>query len=196
MREGRRETRRAGAILLIDGPFEDISTLKGKGMTRMHTKTPEVSRRLLLRLFAAAAGAPLAVRVLAVSSARAAALPAVEVWKNPTCGCCGAWAQHMRSAGFTVNVTAVDDMDAIRNAKGVPTGLQSCHTAVVDGYVVEGHVPAGDVKRLLAERPTARGLAVPGMPQSAPGMDQPGEPYTVILFGSPTGSRTYAHYAG
>jgi hypothetical protein len=155
-----------------------------------------MSRRNVLGLFVAGGVAPLADCVLAGSAAKAASLPTVEVWKNPSCGCCGSWVQHMRNAGFTVNITAVEDMDAIRNAKGVPNDLQSCHTAVVDGYVVEGHVPAADVKRLLAERPAAKGLAIPGMPQSAPGMDQPGEPYTVILFGTPTGNRAYAQYAG
>jgi hypothetical protein len=162
----------------------------------MKTETREMSRRNILGLFVAAGAAPLTSRVLAASAASAASLPTVEVWKNPSCGCCGSWAQHMRKAGFTVNVTAADDMDAIRNAKGVPSELQSCHTAVVDGYIVEGHVPASDVKKLLAERPTAKGLAIPGMPQSAPGMDQPGERYTVVLFGTPTGNRPYAQYAG
>ncbi len=162
----------------------------------MNTERRGMSRRNILGLFMAAGAAPLAGRGLAASGASAASLPTVEVWKNPSCGCCGNWARHMRNAGFIVNVTATDDMDAIRSAKGVPSDLQSRHTAVVDSYVVEGHVPAGDVKKLLAERPTAKGLAVPGMPQSAPSMDQPGEPYTVVLFGTPTGNRTYAHYTG
>jgi hypothetical protein len=159
-------------------------------------KTRTLSRRTILGLFVTAGVAPLSVRLLAAPAAKAASLPTVEVWKNPSCGCCGSWAQHMRNAGFAVTITAVEDMDAIRKARGVPDALQSCHTAVVDGYVVEGHVPAGDVKRLIAERPTAKGLAVPAMPQSAPGMDKPGEPYTVILFGTPTGNRPYAQYSG
>jgi hypothetical protein len=162
----------------------------------MTSESYEVSRRKVLGLFVAASGAPLLSGLLAPSAARAVSLPAVEMWKNPSCGCCGAWAAHMRGAGFTVTVNAVDDMDPIRKAKGVPNDLQSCHTAVVDGCVVEGHVPAADVKKLLAERPAAKGLAVPGMPASAPGMDQPGEPYTVILFGTPDGNRAYAQYAG
>jgi hypothetical protein len=95
-----------------------------------------------------------------------------------------------------VTVTPVEDMDAVRSAKSVPSDLQSCHTAVVDGYVLEGHVPVGDVKRLLAEHPNARGLAAPGMPQSAPGMDQPGEPYTVVIFGTPAGTRIFARHEG
>ena len=154
-----------------------------------------VSRRKILSLFVTAGGLPLAALIPA-SGARAAALPPVEVWKDPSCGCCGNWSLHMRQAGFTVTINATDDMDAIKRAKGVPNELQACHTAVVEGYVIEGHVPAGDVKKLLAERPSAVGLAVPGMPASSPGMNQPGEPYEVILFGTPTGARTYAQYAG
>jgi hypothetical protein len=167
-----------------------------EGDEAMKSDAGILSRRKVLGLFAAASGAPLASSLLARSTASAASLPAVEMWKNPSCGCCSAWAEHMRKAGFTVTVTGVEDMDSIRRAKGVPNDLQSCHTAVVDGYVVEGHVPAADIKKLLAERPSAKGLAAPGMPQSAPGMDKPGEPYTVTLFGTPAGNRTYAQHAG
>jgi hypothetical protein len=85
-------------------------------------------------------------------------------------------------------------MAAIKRARGVPDDLQSCHTAVIDGYIIEGHVPANDVVRLITERPAAKGLSVPGMPASAPGMDQPGEPYTVILFGLSGGNRTFAQH--
>jgi hypothetical protein len=102
--------------------------------------------------------------------------------------------RHMREAGFGVTVRDVGDMAAIKQARDVRDALQSCHTAAVAGYVVEGHVPAGDVKRLIAERPSAKGLAVPGMPLSAPGMDQPGEPYKVVMFGTPTGDQVYAQY--
>jgi hypothetical protein len=123
-----------------------------------------------------------------------AALPPVVVWKDPNCGCCEGWVRHMRAAGFSVRVTNAADMAAVKNARGVPDELQSCHTAVVDGYVIEGHVPAADIVRLLDERPAAKGLAAPGMPASAPGMDQPGQPYTVMLFGGPGGTRTYANH--
>ncbi len=113
----------------------------------------------------------------------AVAADVVEVWKSPLCGCCGGWIDHMRESGFTVNVHDVEDLEPVRAAKGVPEALGSCHTAVVDGYVVEGHVPAADVRRLLAERPEAKGLSAPGMPQDAPGMDQKtGEPYDVVIF--------------
>lgn len=140
-------------------------------------------RGALLVLAPAAAGA---------ATRAAAAAPRVEVWRDPGCGCCGGWARHMRQAGFEVFVHDVGDLDAVKRANGVPEALRSCHTAVVEGYAIEGHVPAADVRRLLAERPRARGLAVPGMPPSAPGMDMPGTPYEVVLFGAPGGDRISA----
>jgi hypothetical protein len=144
------------------------------------------TRRSALRLALAGAALPLA------GVAQAAPLPPLVVWKDPNCGCCDGWVRHIREAGFSVTVRDSDNMDAVKRARSVPDELQSCHTAVIDGYVVEGHVPADDIKRLIAERPAARGVAVAGMPPSAPGMDQPGVPYTVVLFGTPTGDRTYA----
>jgi hypothetical protein len=152
----------------------------------------EMTRRSTLRL--ALAGAALSLAGVVFGRARAETLPLVMVWKAPTCGCCGGWIRHMRDAGFSVSARDVDDMAVVKQARGVPDALQSCHTAVVGGYVVEGHVPAADIKRLIAEQPSARGLAVPGMPQSAPGMDQPGEPYTVVLFGTSTGDQIYARH--
>ncbi len=130
--------------------------------------------------------------VWAARAARAATLPPVAVWKDPDCGCCTGWVRHMRDAGFSVTVRDTTDMAAIKAARGVPDALQSCHTAVVAGYVIEGHVPAPAIQRLIAEQPAGRGLAVPGMPASAPGMDQPGEPFDVLLFGPPAGTRIYA----
>ncbi len=100
----------------------------------------------------------------------------------------------MRQAGFTAMVRDTDDMAVVKRVRGVPEPLWSCHTAVIDGYVLEGHVPASDVSRLLVERPSGKGLAVPGMPASAPGMDQPGEPYSVVLFGAAGGEVTYAEH--
>jgi hypothetical protein len=131
---------------------------------------------------------------LVARAARADTLPPVTVWKDPSCGCCGAWVQHMRTAGFSVTLHETADMPAVRRARGIPDALQSCHTAVIDAYLVEGHVPSDDIKRLLRERPEAKGLAAPGMQASAPGMDQPGEPYTVVLFGTPSGDQVYAHH--
>jgi len=154
---------------------------------------PEMTtRRSAFRL--ALGGAALQLASVTFGRARAETLPPVVVWKAPTCGCCGNWFRHMRDAGFSISARDTDDMAAVKQARGVPDALQSCHTAVVSGYVVEGHVPPSDIKRLIAEQPSAKGLAVPGMPQSAPGMDQPGEPYTVVLFGTPTGDRIYAQH--
>ena len=103
----------------------------------------------------------------------ALAEPVLEVTKTPTCGCCAAWVEHMRAAGFEVRATDVTQslLAATKARLGITPELSSCHTARIDGYVVEGHVPAEDLARLLAERPGARGLAVPGMPLGSPGME-------------------------
>lgn len=105
------------------------------------------------------------------------------MWRDPTCACCGRWAAYLRDAGFSVTINESNDMAAVKRVHGVPEALQSCHTALIGRYVIEGHIPIADMQRLLAEAPEAIGLAVPGMPQSAPGMDNPGQPYKVILFG-------------
>jgi hypothetical protein len=112
------------------------------------------------------------------------ALPTMVVHKTPTCGCCEKWVSHMRQAGFTLDVRNIDDTTAERAKAGVPSELASCHTGVVDGYAVEGHIPATVVKRMLQERPKIAGIAAPGMPVGSPGMEQPGygEPYDVIAF--------------
>lgn len=114
----------------------------------------------------------------------APALPRLLVHKSASCGCCGLWVEHMQAAGFEVEVRNADNLNPIKERVGVPLGKGSCHTAEVGGYFVEGHVPAGDVKRLLAERPDAKGLVVPGMPAGSPGMELPDgrtQPYTVEL---------------
>ena len=111
-------------------------------------------------------------------------LPLVTVHKSPTCGCCTGWVEHMRHAGFPVEVRNVQNLHPIKQRLGVPYGKGSCHTAEVAGYVIEGHVPAGDIVRLLAQRPDARGLVLPGMPLGSPGMEMPDgqtQPYTVEL---------------
>jgi len=120
-------------------------------------------------------------------------LPVVKVWKTPSCGCCGKWVTHMQEAGFTVEVTDLADVDPIKAQHGIPPQLSSCHTAVVGGYVVEGHVPADDVRRLLKEKPPVTGLAAPGMPAGSPGMDVPDSPpYTVVSFTRDGQSKPYA----
>ena len=113
-----------------------------------------------------------------------AATHRMVVYKSPSCGCCGAWVDHMRAEGFIVETRDLDNVNPVKERLGVPYGKGSCHTAEVDGYVIEGHVPAGDVRRLLAEKPDAKGLALPGMPAGSPGMETPdgrSEPYTVEL---------------
>lgn len=97
--------------------------------------------------------------------------PLVDVQKDPGCGCCDKWGDHLRRAGFRVNIVESPDMAAVKARRGVPASARSCHTGVVGGYVIEGHVPAADVKRLLAERPAVVGIAVPGMPVGSPGME-------------------------
>lgn len=122
-------------------------------------------------------------------------LPTVTVYKSPSCGCCGGWVEHMRANGFKVITHDTEDVAKHKIRLGVPEGLGSCHTAEVNGYVLEGHVPAGDVKRLLAEKPRARGLVSPGMPPSSPGMDDPRKiPYEILLVGKDGRASTYARH--
>lgn len=119
----------------------------------------------------------------------------VIVYKSPTCGCCAEWVDHMEAAGFKVTVNHTEDLNSIKREYGVPYGMDSCHTAIVDGYVVEGHVPAADVKRFLTGKPRAAGIAVPGMPVGSPGMEQGSyrEPYEVVQFG-PSGTKVFARH--
>lgn len=111
-------------------------------------------------------------------------LPTVDVYKTLSCGCCGFWVEHMQQSGFKVKVHNVRDVTSEREKAGVPDAMASCHTAVVGGYAIEGHVPAADVKRLLRDRPKATGIAVPGMVQGSPGMEQGRgkDRYSVLLF--------------
>jgi len=122
--------------------------------------------------------------------------PVIKVHKDPNCGCCSGWVQHLRDAGFTVEVDDAADLPSVRRRLGVPFDLAACHTAEVSGYILEGHVPVSAVQRLLTERPKALGLAVPGMPIGSPGMEggRP-QPYTVVLFG-PAGRTTFMRFVG
>jgi len=142
-------------------------------------------------LLAAAAALPLAVQAQQKTE--------VEVYKTPTCGCCNDWIAHLRANGFSVKGINVPDTSPMRARFGLPAKYGSCHTAVVAGYVVEGHVPAREIKRLLAERPTAVGLAVPEMPIGSPGMDGPAyqgqkDPYDVLLVQADGSAKVYASY--
>jgi hypothetical protein len=121
------------------------------------------------------------------------AKPQVAVYKTPTCGCCGKWVEHMQAAGFAATTTNMPDPGPIKAKYGVPAQLQSCHTSMVGGYVIEGHVPAEDIRRLLKEKPAILGLAAPGMPAGSPGMDVPNSPaYDVIAFDKAGRTRVFA----
>lgn len=153
---------------------------------------PPVSRRRLLAGFAALAAGSLLPRVAF------AAKPAIHVVKDPDCGCCGAWIEILQQDGFVVT-TEHRDPDALRalkRASGIPDPLVSCHTARVEGYVIEGHVPTADIRRLLAERPDAVGLSVPGMPYGSPGMGPEDErdAYDVYLILRNRRFRVFSHY--
>ena len=124
-----------------------------------------------------------AATTLAASPTRAVAdaLPRALVYKTPSCGCCNLWVDHMREAGFEVDARNLNDLIPVKIDAGVPPRMSSCHTALIDGYVVEGHIPAEHVKRLLEERPDVVGIAVPGMPIGSPGMEGIGaRPYQVL----------------
>jgi hypothetical protein len=150
-----------------------------------------VSRRMLLAGFAASG-----LIATARSPLAAGTLPKMVVTKDPNCGCCTGWVEHVRAAGFDVEVVESAEVNRLKTRLGVPQALASCHTAEIGGYVIEGHVPPTAIKRLLAEKPDGKGLAVPGMPVGSPGMEVEGmepETYEVVLFG-PSGQRTYARY--
>ena len=116
----------------------------------------------------------------------------VVVYKSPTCGCCGKWVEYMKEAGFTVDVENRRDLNPIKAEYGVPRKLQSCHTAKVGGYLVEGHVPADVIRRMLKEKPDIKGLAVPGMPMGSPGMEGPHKDnYNVLAIGRDGSTEVY-----
>jgi hypothetical protein len=136
------------------------------------------------------------VAVSSQSGKASANKPSVAVFKSPTCGCCAKWNEHMTAAGYVVTSRDTTDMNAVKEEHHVPSSLRSCHTALVGGYVLEGHVPADAVAKLLAERPAGVvGLAVPGMPAGSPGMESPDgfkTPYQVMAFTQDGQSRVYA----
>lgn len=115
--------------------------------------------------------------------------------KDPKCGCCEAWAKHLQSAGWTIRIVETSNLEAVRNRLEVPADLAGCHTAEIGGYVVEGHVPAAAIAKLVQERPDAIGLSAPGMPSGSPGMGGRPQPYSVMLFGQ-NGRRTYMRFIG
>jgi hypothetical protein len=160
--------------------------------TSTELQTRPQRRRLIGAAAAVVFGAawPLAAR---------AAMPAVEVWKDPSCGCCGEWVKHMQANGFRVIVHDSGN-NAMRAKLGIDRKYGSCHTALVGGYAVEGHVPAADIIRLLAQRPQALGLAAPGMPVGSPGMDGPiykgrVDQYEVLLLARDGTASVFTRYA-
>ncbi|MCC2113821.1 MAG: DUF411 domain-containing protein [Hyphomicrobiales bacterium] len=125
--------------------------------------------------------------------------PTVTIYKSPTCGCCSKWADHVKAAGYPVKLKDVDSLTSIKRITGVPAAYESCHTAVVGGYVVEGHVPVEAIDRILAEQPAIAGIAVPGMPSGSPGMeDGTFDAYQVVTFrnGSTAGSEVLMDVPG
>ena len=143
---------------------------------------------MMLLGIAAAAGT-----VAAQSTRGATNKPHLVVYKSPTCGCCVKWVEHVNAAGFTSETTNLPDVSPIKARYGVPAQLASCHTSLVGGYVIEGHVPAEDIRRLLRERPAVVGLAAPGMPAGSPGMDVPNSPpFQVLSFDKQGRTKVFA----
>jgi hypothetical protein len=150
---------------------------------------------------AASVAAPAGAMVESAQSVAADVAPAnmqpkVVVYKNASCGCCGSWVEHMQSHGFPVEVHDVDNLNSVKERVGLPPAMGSCHTAEVGGYFIEGHVPATEVQRLLAEKPKAKGLTVPGMPVGSPGMEQDDivAPYEVLLVHEDGTTSVFATY--
>jgi hypothetical protein len=132
-----------------------------------------------------------------VTAQKQSASPTIEVYKSPTCGCCSAWVTRLRDSGYSVRTTDTEQLDELKTRHRVPKQAQSCHTALVAGYVVEGHVPIADVQRLLKERPAIAGIAVPGMPVGSPGMEVQGmkaQPFDVIAFNRDGSTRVFSSH--
>lgn len=154
-------------------------------------------RTVMLALGGVAATAAGAMAFPGLFGSGPASAEEIIVYKSPSCGCCGNWALHLRQNGFDVSVKNIENLSPIKEQAGVPYELESCHTAFIDGYVVEGHVPAEDIHKMLADRPKIKGLAVPGMPMGSPGMDAPDsdrDPYTVYSFDADGTKEVYTSY--
>ncbi len=152
-------------------------------------------RLAAIPLFAVAL--PLGAAVVSANAHDHAAPVAITVYKKAQCGCCRKWVDHLRKEGFEVTAKDVDDLAAIKAKLGVPASLHSCHTAIVGAYVVEGHVPAADVRQLLKEKPKVAGIGVPGMPVGSPGMempDMPADKYDVVAFSKDGTQKVFASH--
>jgi hypothetical protein len=154
-----------------------------------------VPTAILAGLLAACSSTPSAPPAPESPAPAASAEKLVVVHKSPTCGCCSKWEDHLRASGYTVDSRLSDDMPAVKAEAGVPSKLASCHTATIGGYVVEGHVPADAIDRLLRERPDAKGLTAPGMPPGSPGMEAPGheKPFDVLLLKHDGSTEVFQH---
>ena len=137
-----------------------------------------------------------AIAFAALSLGASANAATMTVYKSPSCGCCGKWVEHVEKHGFTVKTVPTDDMAAVKQRLKVPATLASCHTTIVGGYVIEGHVPAADIKRLLTQKPKARGIAVAGMPMGSPGMEHGNhrEPFATMLIGTNGKASVFARH--
>lgn len=131
--------------------------------------------------------------LLALFAVPALAGEAMTVYRSPNCGCCGGWVDYMKAKGHESKVVLQDDVTPTKERLKVPEAMQSCHTAVIDGYVIEGHVPVEAIDKLLKERPKVTGLAAPGMPQGSPGMSGRPDPFTVYAFG-PDGAKPFMKF--
>lgn len=164
----------------------------------MSNDSPLTRRAWIARAAATAlSGAAMTTLLPRIGGAAAAKPTPITVYKDPSCGCCKNWVDHLRANGFAPDVHDRSDMDALKDSLGVPAKLRSCHTAVVEKYVIEGHVPAADVKQLLATKPAKTvGVAVPGMPAGSPGMEMGGrvDRYDVVAFAPGGATRIFARH--
>jgi hypothetical protein len=179
---------------------------RGRGACQMHPEAVAANhwRSIVKSLLRSVTPLPVAVAavsfalllgVLTLSTSNEATADEVVVHMSPTCGCCSLWVDHLRENGFTVTTREIRDVRPVKERLGLPHGLGSCHTAEVGGYVVEGHVPAADIRRMLAERPPIAGIAVPGMPMGSPGMEGAyNDPYDVVSFDHQGNTAVYASY--
>ena len=137
-----------------------------------------------------------AITVALMLAGTAANAASMTVMKSPTCGCCSKWVEHVRAEGFDVKVVNVDDIMAVKAKAGIPQKMASCHTTMVGGYVIEGHVPASDIKKLLAQKPKAKGIAVPGMPIGSPGLEHGDhrQPYQTVLIKADGSTSIFARH--
>ena len=148
-----------------------------------------ISRQIMV------AGIMLATLIPRLALAESAGLESITVYKSPTCGCCSKWVRHLQDNGFAVEAIDRNDMNAVKLKSGIPRQLSSCHTAIIDGYVIEGHVPAVDIRRLLKDRPAVAGLTVPRMPMGSPGMEGPRhDNYDVLTFTSSGDTTVFGRY--